>query len=104
MMMLATLTLLSMSAAAPDKDMSTLLSCYFEQARVGQTQNLAPAAFEAGANSACQAQQAAAEQATVKRLVDSGRAPAMAREEAAEAVRQARAAMVKVYSARSQAK
>ena len=102
--MLTTLMLLSMSAAAPDKDMSTLLSCYFDQARSSQAQAVPASAFEAAATSGCRAQQAAAEQATAKRLVDSGRAPAQARQEAAEAVRQARSAMVKVYAARQQSK
>ncbi|HEV2080268.1 MAG TPA: hypothetical protein VGR19_10305 [Allosphingosinicella sp.] len=102
--MLTTLIALAMAPPAPDTGMSTLLSCYFEQARSSQQQGLEPGAYEARLQSACQAQQAAAEQASAKRLVDSGRPPAQAQGEAAEAVRQARAAMVKVYVARQQTK
>ncbi|HEX8214059.1 MAG TPA: hypothetical protein VF582_01145 [Allosphingosinicella sp.] len=102
--MLATLIALSMTAPATDANMTILLSCYFDQARSSQAQGLEPAAYEASLRAACQAQQNAAEQANVKRLVDSGRPPASAQAEAAEAVRQARAAMVKVYARRQQAK
>ena len=102
--MLRSLMLLSMTAAAPDPGMSALLACYFEQARSSQAEGAAASAFEAAATSACQAQQVAAELAHAKRLIDSGRSPSRAQEEAAEAVRQARSAMVKVYTARQGAK
>ncbi len=104
MSIVTTLVALSMAAPTPDINMSTLLSCYFEQARSSQGQGLEPAAYEASLQTACQAQQAAAEQASVKRLVDSGRPLTSAQAEAAEAVRQARAATVKVYAKRLQAK
>lgn len=81
-----------------------LLACYFKQARSSQTQGLAASDFDAAASSACQAQQQAAEHAHAKRLIDSGRAPTRAQEEAAEAVRQARAATVNIYTARQRPK
>jgi hypothetical protein len=102
--MLTALIALSLAAPAADTNMNTLLSCYFEQARSSQAQGLPAPAYEASLQSACQTQQAAVEQAGVKRLVDSGRPLASAQGEAVEAVRQARAAMVKVYAKRQQAK
>ena len=102
--MITALTALLLASPSADTNMNTLLSCYFEQARASQARGLEPAAYEASLQTACQPQQAAAEQANVKRLVDSGRPAAAAQSEAAEAVRQARAAMVKVYAKRQQAK
>jgi hypothetical protein len=102
--MLTALIALSLAAPAADKDMSTLLSCYFEQGRASQAQGLEPAAYEANLQTACRAQQAAAEQASLKRLVDGGRTSSAAQAEAAEAVRQARAATVKLYVKRLQSK
>jgi hypothetical protein len=88
--MLTAFIALSLAAPAADTNMNTLLSCYFEQARSSQALGLEPTAYEARVQSACQAQQASAEQASVKRLVDGGRPAGSAQAEAAEAVRQAR--------------